>query len=116
MGLDTEPGNYHSSYTRFVEMKRQLVESNGYIVLDWGQVTQENLMGEWEKIPEDPLLILFFHHDHTGVIKYEHTLLLANRIFNAKKNLAKLEWLELSSDFEQALRVANQEGVDLQFC
>ena len=48
--------------------------------IDWGHITPANLNGKWEKMPEDPLLILIAHRDDGGKIYPEHAAALADRL------------------------------------
>lgn len=51
-----------------------------FIALDWGHITEENLMGEWDATAVDPLIYLIAHHDHTGVIHPREGALLSLRL------------------------------------
>jgi len=84
MGLDTSHDCWHGSYSSFSRWREAVARAAGYavwpvrfgeytirdcIMLDWGHLGGEvHLLGEWEETPDDPLVVLFVHHDHAGVI------------------------------------------------
>lgn len=43
-------------------------------------ITLDNVYGEWETPPDDPILYLLAHSDETGQINAEHTAPLADRL------------------------------------
>jgi hypothetical protein len=83
MGLDTTHDCWHGAYSAFSRWRHEVARAAGYavwkikhddgtemdtIMLDWGHVTQDNLMGKWEATPADPLIVLFAHADDEGMI------------------------------------------------
>src|SRR5574340_314672 len=73
MGLDTTHGCWHGAYSAFSRWRNTIAEAAGYavwnvkyddgltsptIMLDWGHITAADLAGQWEKTPEDPLVVL----------------------------------------------------------
>ena len=48
--------------------------------INWGALEDKNYMGQWDRIPEDPLIILLAHSDCDGEILPEHAGLLADRL------------------------------------
>lgn len=64
--LIEEPGAYGRTMT--------------YAELDWDAITDENNQGDWDDLPEDPLVILFAHADHEGHLHPDHAALIADRL------------------------------------
>lgn len=90
MGLDTTHDCWHGGYCSFNIWRDKVAEVAGYEmkvfdgkpapIIDWDSITEDNLYGEWERAPEDPLLILIAHSDYDGKIKAEFTKPLADRL------------------------------------
>ena len=72
MGLDTTHGCWHGAYSAFQRWRHKLAEVAGYdvvkvkyddgftmdtVLVDWGHLHGQ-LHGEWNRTPEDPLLVL----------------------------------------------------------
>lgn len=133
MGLIVQPGNFNCSYGKFSEMTNKMALAAGYavwpvfvgsrsykciketVMIDWGHITSNNLMGIWDEVPSDPLLILLAHHDHTGVIKHEHCMILCNRIEEVRAKIAELELVAMCYELQKSLEIAHDAQVDLQF-
>lgn len=92
MGLDTSHNCWHGPYSSFTRWRHKLAEVAGYsivkvegdhipqVMIDWGHITDANLHGQWEKTPEDPLIVLIAHHDHDGEIHPAQAIPLADRL------------------------------------
>lgn len=98
MGLDTSHGCWHGAYSAFMRWRHKIAEVAGYavwkvkhddgmvqdtIMMDWGHIIRDNpgyLMGEWNTVPADPLVMLFAHQDCEGVIHPEHAGPIADRL------------------------------------
>lgn len=90
MGLDTSHGCWHGAYSAFSRFRQLLAEAAGYDIvqdkhyryadLQWDQFTEENLQGEWDRYPEDPLIVLLAHSDCDGYIDPDIAPHLADRI------------------------------------
>lgn len=95
MGLDTSHNCWHGAYSAFSRWRHKIARVAGYdvfkvvyedgytqdtIMIDWGHITGDNLMGKWEILPKDPLIILFAHSDCEGVIYPDAASLLADRL------------------------------------
>lgn len=132
MGLDTSYDCWNGPYSSFTRWRNALSELGGYPLIDdvtshgtykvpsgidWDSITKENLNGDWEKTPEDPLLILICHYDCEGHICKEHTLLLADRLvellcFIKEDN----EWLmKKTITFIEGLKEAHLAGDKVGF-
>ena len=90
MGLDTTHNCWHGAYSAFGRWRNKLAEVAGYAfyktesgsvipLVDWGHL-QDNLYGEWDKTPEDPLLVLIAHSDCEGKIYQKEAQALADRL------------------------------------
>lgn len=90
---------YHGGPTGFAKMRKALalaagiplthidivVENGEEVRLEVPDLTQfdlvlENIYGEWETPPPDPILYLLAHSDESGEIKREHMVELVYRI------------------------------------
>lgn len=96
MGLDTTHECWHGAYSAFHRWRLKLAEVAGYkigeiknsdgsiardmVIIDWGRITHDNIMGKWKKTPDDPLMILIAHSDCDGKIYPRHAKALAKRL------------------------------------
>ena len=91
-------------------------------MIDWGHVSEDNLFGEWDKTPDDPLLVLIAHSDCEGVIHPEQAIPLANRIEELMPLLSTEpdtghigDWKIKTQKFIDGLRLAAESGEDVEF-
>lgn len=136
MGLDISHNCWHGAYSAFSRWRQEIAKIAGYsvwnveqkyctmptIMLDWGHVTGENLMGEWENTPTDPLIILFAHSDCEGKIDPKDAIPLANRLeellpkLPREKDLGHIgDWGEKTKLFINGLRIAAAAGEEVDF-
>jgi hypothetical protein len=137
MGLDTSHDCWHGAYSAFDRFRNELAKAAGYdiasvvrdsgfhrdeILIDWGHVTEANLMGIWEKTPDDPLIVLIAHSDCEGVIKPEQAGPLADRMESLLDKLPGTpdfghigDWREKTQAFIDGLRLAVNRGEDVEF-
>lgn len=96
MGLDTSHDCWHGAYSSFNRWREAVAVAAGYavydvadhrsgrivptVMLDWGHIMLQNLLGDWEKPPHDPLIVLIAHSDCEGFIHPEHAGPLADRL------------------------------------
>jgi hypothetical protein len=95
VGLDTSHGCWHGPYSAFSRWRTALQAAAGWPldevsdppftfiesrVINWAVLKDENFEGEWESIPEDPLIVLVAHSDCSGVIPVPALLPLAERL------------------------------------
>jgi hypothetical protein len=76
--------------------------------------------GEWQKLPEDPLLILLVHSDCDGRIKAEHCAPLADALEPLVPKLAgsaeeRQTDAGAAKAFIDGLRAASAAGEDVEF-
>lgn len=137
MGLDTTHDAWHGAYSAFTRWRNQIAEVAGYdvervkykdgwesstIMIDWGHLPDGTLMGDWEKTPEDPLLILIAHSDCEGVIHPAQAGPLADRLEELIPLLDE-DWggghigngREKTQAFVDGLRAAVEADEDLEF-
>jgi hypothetical protein len=97
MGLDTTHDAWHGGYIGFGIWRDALAIAAGWPMvdrsefntgqtafIDWGKLPvsdDDALWGNWDKLPEDPLLILLAHQDCEGRIPWEYTQALADRLW-----------------------------------
>lgn len=132
MGLDTSHDCWHGSYGAFSRWRNKVAEAAGYMVgsfggesmprilLDWGHVTQSNLLGEWDDCPRDPLIFLIAHADDEGVIHPAQAGPLADRLAELLPKLDGISSLHLTDrektqQFIDGLRAAVAAGEDVDF-
>jgi hypothetical protein len=96
MGLDTSHGCWSGPYSAFSSWRNALCLAAGWHLyekeyndgfkmklpreINWDEVTNENIRGEWERLPEDPLVVLIAHSDCDGQLPVEVLLPLADRL------------------------------------
>lgn len=133
MGLDTSHDCWHGPYSAFSRWRNMLAEAAGYQIveveddhgwrwkqvrLNWPAITDDNLAGDWDSIPEDPLIILLAHYDHDGHIRAEHAKFLADRLDQLATRLpgSPESWmLGATLRFSEGLRRAAEAGEDVDF-
>lgn len=135
MGLDTSYDCWHGAYSAFSRWRNKLAEIAGYwvtrvedegmlrdtIVVDWGHL-QGHLLGEWDKTPDDPLLVLIVHADCEGVIHPVQASPLADRLEALLPLLPEGDggghiglWREKTQTFINGLREAARNNDDVLF-
>jgi hypothetical protein len=132
MGLDCSHDCFHGAYSSFNRWRNEIARIAGYEfeeydgiqapVLDWDNLTQKNVEGEWDKTPDEPLLVLFAHSDCDGVIHPEQAKALADRLDAVKHKLPKKKdwghigsWQETTQKFIDGLLLAAENGEDVEF-
>jgi hypothetical protein len=88
MGLDTSHGCWNGPYSAFDRWRTALQEAAGWHLeeeflareVNWEAVTDDNIAGRWDALPEDPLVVLVAHSDCDGEIPVEALLPLAERL------------------------------------
>jgi len=125
MGLDTTHDCWHGAYSAFNRWRNKLAEVAGYSfftpedsffeapMIDWGHITHDNLMGKWEKTPDDPLIVLIVHSDCDGEIYPIQALSLITRLKELKDKLPDEDagghigyWKDKTQQFIEGLEAA----------
>jgi hypothetical protein len=82
-------------------------------------LSEEDMSGEWpDGAPDDPLIILLAHHEHTGRIKADHTPYLADRLEELTAVLLghnDMRWALMTQQFVRGLRYASHNRIDVVF-
>ena len=88
----------------------------------WGRVTDENVQGRWDRLPEDPLVVLLVHSDCDGEIVADHLLPLAARLEQLIPLLPDEpaaghigHWRDKTQEFIDGLRTAHDAGEPVVF-
>lgn len=137
MGLDVSHGCWSAPYGAFNRWRNKVAEFLGYavwkvkyddgytsdtIMLDWGHITERNLVGIWEEMPKDPAIIIFAHADHEGQIKSEHCEAIADRLEEVLPKMAEYDedqpikyWHKRTKEFIDGLRKAASLQEDIEF-
>jgi hypothetical protein len=134
MGLDTTHGCWHGAYSAFTRWRNALARHAGYALakgehgiefaaIDWDSLPSGSLLGEWERTPDDPLLVLLAHSDCDGVIRPAQAGLLADRLEGLLPKLRLRvydsghigNWEEKTRAFIEGLREAAAAGEDVEF-
>jgi len=143
MGLDLSHECWHGAYSAFGRWREKLAEVAGYavwnvakaesnsayqyfcretIIIDWGHITDDNLQGHWEKIPDDPLMLIIAHSDCGGLIHWEHCERLAGRLKELLPGLPEGHgtghignWRDTTSTFIDGLLLAHSQKEDVYF-
>jgi len=101
MGLDTSHDCWHGAYSAFDRWRNIIAKAAGYeiwpvkeglrerdtIILHWGAITMDNVMGVWEKTPDDPIVVILVHSDCEGVIHPAQATPLADRLQEILPNI-----------------------------
>lgn len=144
MGLDVSHDCWRGAYGAFSRWRQKVAEVAGYavckviyddevgadrrgyghetVMIDWGHVTDANLMGDWEATPADPLVVLIAHSDCDGVIHPAQAGPLADRLAEILPLLPEGEapghvrhWRNTTQLFIDGLRAAAEAGEDVEF-
>lgn len=137
MGLDTSHGCWHGAYSAFSRWRDELARVAGYqilpvvyddgvkrdtIMIDWGHIQEESLMGEWDRTPDDPLIVLIAHSDCEGVIHPAQAEPLASRLeyliglLPADNVIVGVnDYRRKTQSFIDGLRLAVANGEDVEF-
>jgi len=135
MGLDTTHNCWHGAYSAFSRWRNEIAKVAGYwvtkvedgiynsetIIVDWGHL-QDKLYGDWDKTPDDPLLVLIAHSDCEGEIKPEQAKPLADRLEQLLPLLPKgdggghiYDWQKVTQNFIDGLRAAATNNENVKF-
>lgn len=138
MGLDTSHDCWHGAYLAFMRWRnalelaagipqREFDGGHGYkwkaADIDWNSVTLAQLNGEWDKWPDDPLMILIVHQDCEGKIAAVHCGPLADRLEQLLPKLAEMgnggghigAYVDETKQFIAGLRAAAEAQEDVEF-
>ena len=140
MGLDTSHDCWSGAYSAFSRWRDELARAAGYTFkpfetefgtrefvaeINWDALQPKNYDGEWDRIPEDPLIILLAHSDCDGEIKAEHAQLIADRLESlldklpadeeASGHLSRYGYRGTTERFIEGLRLAAEAGEPVEF-
>lgn len=141
MGLDVSHDCWHGAYSAFSRWRDKLAAVAGYeiakvtwsdgdtfmngrdtILIDWGHITEANLMGEWAETPADPLFVLIAHSDCDGYVRLAQAAAVADRLEELLPLLPDEEapghighWRTKTQAFIDGLRLAVERGEDVEF-
>lgn len=137
MGLDTTHEAWHGAYSAFTRWRNQVAMAAGYdvaevkyedhymsnlVLIDWGHISPEQIQGEWETTPADPLMVLIAHSDCDGVIHPAQAGPLADRLEELLPLLPEGDapghvrnWRDKTRAFIDGLRLAVANDEDLGF-
>lgn len=130
MGLTTSHECWDGSYGAFRRWRNALAVAAGYRlelykdgepipVLDWDNLPDGVLMGEWPATPDDPLLVLLAHSDCEGWIRSAQAAPLADRLAELIEKLPPdttyVIWRRRTEEFVAGLRRAAEAGEDVEF-
>jgi hypothetical protein len=138
MGLSTSHGCYLGSYSSFHRWRTEIGRVAGYpteihredfcgirtlkehLTINCAGFPQNYVLGEWDQLPQDPLLILLCHSDWNGRIKSEHCAPLASALEPLVPKLAGSAEdgrtdAGAAKEFIDGLRAASAAGEDVEF-
>lgn len=129
MGLDCSHDAWHGAYSSFGRWRNAVAVAGGYTLkpaettygprefvdIDWDAFEDRNLMGEWDRLPEDPLLLLIVHSDCDGELKPEACRWLALRMERLLPDITDDYDRERAEQFIAGLRDAHANGEPLEF-
>lgn len=122
MGLGTTHDCWYGAYSAFDRWRTLLTAAVGpQWAINWDAITEANLQGDWDHLPEDPLVVLIAHSDCDGRIVAEACLPLAIRLEQLAESLPtegaghlinpRVQTLQ----FAAGLRQAAASGEDVEF-
>jgi len=92
------------------------------LMLDWGHITDANVRGDWDRLPEDPLLVLLVHSDCDGHIAPREAAALAERLEELLPALPDGtggghigDWRAKTQTFIDGIRQAARAGETVEF-
>ena len=146
MRLNLTHGCFDGPYSAFNRWRTHLAELGGFEVLwgmasseppigsfdkrlsypitfiDWGHISEDNLMGEWDTIEDDALIYLIAHYDTDGVIHPEEGTRLALRLEELLERTEEEHEVisvrghrERTEKFIEGLKCAFIAGEDVEF-
>ena len=136
MGLWISHDAWTGAYSAFDRWRNDIAQAAGYavwsikyddgvhrdtIMIDWGHIYEDHLMGYWKEIPDDPLMVLIAHHDHAGKIFPAQAELLADRLEELLPKLNKEysghigNLRDKTQIFINGLRLAVKENKPIEF-
>lgn len=142
MGLDTSHDCWHGAYSAFTRWRNKLATTAGYQLMnptpeevaagaipsleypmiEWSGIVEKNYMGEWDRTPPDPLIVLIAHSDCDGVIHPAQAKPLADRLAELVPLLPEGDapghirnWRDKTQQFIDGLRAAVDADEDVEF-
>lgn len=134
MGLDTTYGCWHGPYSAFNRWRTEVARAAGMPIVrrddedrreypalwgepEWagGEHAVAVAQGEWDELPEDPLLVLLLHSDCDGIIPVEALLPLAERLEEIAPQMNEDYDRDATARFAQGLRAAAAAGKPVEF-
>ncbi len=136
MGLDTTHDCWHGGYISFTNWRNKIGEAAGYeigvgpngipgVLMPegwWEALNEDNYLGQWDKQPDDVLLILIAHSDCDGVIVHRDTKPLMDRLTELLPKIPDEtagghigNWREKTQTFIDGLLRAHVAGEGVRF-
>jgi len=132
MGLDVSHDCFSGAYSAFNRWRNELARVAEYAFanydgieapsIDWGHISEKNIMGYWKKLPDDPLVILIAHSDCEGIIQHSHARALANRLSELIDKLPDTPdpghigvWRDKTQAFIDGLKLAAKKKQNVKF-
>lgn len=84
-------------------------------MLEWHRYRQGVELGEWDETPHDPLIVLFAHADHDGVIHPAQAVPLADSLESLLPRLRDVHIARITEQMIAGLREAAAAGEDVEF-
>lgn len=130
MGLDTTHNCWHGPYSAFGDWRNTIARAAGFgitttsdgiktVDLPYHDFVAKNYMGDWDRTPDEILMVLFVHSDCEGEIKPEHCGPLADRLEGLMHSLPVDTWRVMyrneTRQFIDGLRMAADAGEPVRF-
>lgn len=107
MGLRVSYGAFEGPYSSFNRMRDAIVEATG-LKINWDDYEIKNFFGNWDELPQDPLVVLIVHADHEGYIPAEVVTPLADRL---EALLSELDPGEYSHEYQFSPRGRTEDFI-----
>ncbi len=132
MGLDTTHDCWHGAYSAFNRWRNTVAELAGYQLkndgiydfpdIDWTALKEGNLLGDWDELPEDPMVVLIAHSDCEGELPVPVLLPLVDRLEKLVPQLPEgdggghiWDWRGVTQRFVDGLRKAASLSEPVEF-
>src|SRR5699024_4550241 len=118
---ETRTEAWYGAYSAFGRWQDTLAAA-AEVQIDWGHITNDNLVGKWEATPSDPLVVLIAHSDCDGEIHPDQAGPLADRLEDLLPQLPSRpdsghigDWAATTQKFIAALRESAESGQKVMF-
>jgi len=116
VGLDITHGAWQGAYSSFAKWRLALAEAAGVTLHSvWPGYEHDHLMGIWEELPSDSLIVLLQHYDDEGSIPLDCLPALIERLERLMPYIQGEHCKEWTRTFIAGCQSAIRAGERLEF-